>query len=211
MQIKAKDGANLTNDSDILRECNSFYSDLYTTKSTKITEDLAKKIFGFEHPHKLNEIDKEKCEGLLSERECLEALKSMESGKSPGTDGLPAEFYKVFWKDVSAFLISSLNRSYQKGNLAITQRRGIISLIPKKDKALNELKNWRPITLLNCDYKIASKAIASRLKLVLSDLIDLDKTGFLKGRSIAENIFLINNVISYTHLKDIPGLLLFID
>ena len=74
-------------------------------------------------------------------------------------------------------------------------------MIPKKDKALQELKNWRPITLLNCDYKIASKAIASRLK------------GFLKGRSIAENICLINNVISYmyTGTKNIPGLLLFLD
>jgi len=111
----------------------------------------------------------------------------MESGKSPGTDGLPAEFYKVFWKDVSTFLVSSLNRSYQKGNLAITQRRGIIFLIPKKDKAcIKRLKNWRPMTLLNCDYKVASKAIASRLKFVLSDLIDHNQTGFLKGRSIAE-------------------------
>jgi len=109
-------------------------------------------------------------------------------GKSPGTDGLPAEFYKVFLKDISTFLISCLNRSYQKGNLAITQRRGIISLIPIRDKALNGLKNWRPITLINCDYKIASKAIASRLKSVLSDLIDDDQAGFLKGRSIAENI-----------------------
>ena len=81
---------------------------------------------------------RKKCEGPLSVRECFEAVKSMESGKSPGTDGLPAEFYKVFWKDVSTFLISFLNRSYQKGNLAITQRRGIISLVPKKDKALNE-------------------------------------------------------------------------
>ena len=62
----------------------------------------------------------------------------MELGKSPGRDGLPAEFYKVFWKDISPFPISSLNRSYQKGKLAITQRTGIISLIPKKDKALNE-------------------------------------------------------------------------
>jgi hypothetical protein len=207
MLIKAKDGVNLTNDSDILRECNSFYSNLYTTKSTKITEHLEKMFFGHEH-HQLNEIDKEKCEGLLTEKECLEAVKSMESGKSPGTDSLPAEFYKVFWKDVSHFLISSLNRSYQKGKLAITQRRGIISLIPKKDKALNELKNWRPITLLNCDCKIASKAIATHLKFVLSDLIDYDQTGFLKGRSIAENICSINNVISYTHLKDIPGILL---
>ena len=102
---------------------------------------------------------------------------------------------------MSRYLISS---RYQKGRLAITQRRGIISLIPKKDKALNELKNWRPITLLNCDYKIASKAIAS-------DLIEYDQTGFLKGRSIAENICLINNVISYTHSKGIPGLLLFVD
>ena len=135
----------------------------------------------------------------------------MESGKSPGTDGHPAEFCKVFCKDVSPFLISSPNRSYQNENLAITQRRGIISLVQKKDKALNELKNWRLITLFNCNYKIASQAIASRLKFVLSDLIDHDQTGFQKGRSIAENICLINNVTSYTHLKDLPGLLLFID
>ena len=135
----------------------------------------------------------------------------MESGKSPGTDGLSAEFYKVFWKDVSPFLIRGLNKSHQKGKLALTQRRGVISLIPKKDKALQELKNWRPITLLNCDYKIASKAIASRLKAVLQNLIDNDQTGFLKGRSIAENICLINNVISYTETKNIPGLLLFVD
>ena len=135
----------------------------------------------------------------------------MESGKSPGTDGHPAEFCKVFCKDVSPFLISSLNRGYPNENLAITQRRGIISLGQKKDKALYELKNWRLITLFNCKYKIASQAIASRLKFVLSDLIDHDQTGFLKGRAIAENICLINNVNSYTHLKDLPGLLLFID
>ena len=65
MQVKAKDGANLTNDSDILRECNSFYSDLYTTKSTKVTENLEKTIFGYKH-HKLNEMDKKKMRGSLN-------------------------------------------------------------------------------------------------------------------------------------------------
>ena len=84
-------------------------------------------------------------------------------------------------------------------------------MIPNKDKALQELRNWRPITLLNCDYKIASKAIALRLKAVLQNLIDNNQTGFLKGRSIAENICLIDNVISYTEKKNIPGLLLFVD
>lgn len=204
MQIKASRGSYVTNDSDILKECNSFYSTLYSSNNPEVTTTRIQNLFfGQEHPT-LNEIDKQKCEGLLTEKECLEAVKSMESGKSPGTDGLPAEFYKVFWKDVSPFLISCLNKSHQKGKLAITQRRGIISLIPKKDKALHELKNWRPITLLNCDYKIASKAIASRLKIVLKTLIDNDQTGFLKGRSIAENICLINNVISYTESKNIP-------
>ena len=99
-----------------------------------------------------------------------------------------------------------LNKSHQKGKLALTQRRGVISLISKKDKAVQELKNWRPITLLTCDYKIAS-----RLKAVLQNMIDNDQLGFLKGRSIAENICLIHNVISYTETKNIPGLLLFVD
>ena len=43
------------------------------------------------------------CAGLLSAEECSVSLKIMASGKSPGTDGLPAEFYKIFWKDVSTF------------------------------------------------------------------------------------------------------------
>ena len=49
---------------------------------------------------------------MLSAAECLQSLKTMESGKSPGTDGLPAEFYKIFWNDVSMFLIDALNMSF---------------------------------------------------------------------------------------------------
>ena len=73
------------------------------------------------------------------------------------------------------------------------------------------LKNWRPMSLLNCDYKIAAKAIANRLKQVLPKLIDNDQTGFVKGRSIAENIRLIDGIIKYTAENNIPGLLLFLD
>ena len=91
----------------------------------------------------------------------------MESGKWPGTDGIPAEFYKVFWDDVSPFLVAALNLSFTQGHLSISQRRGLITLMPKKDKPLQHLKNWRPISLLNCDYKIATKAIAARMKNML--------------------------------------------
>ena len=65
--------------------------------------------------------------------------------------------------------------------------------------------------MLNCDYKIAAKSTATRLKKVLPYLINNDQTGFLKGRFIGENIRLINNVIDYAEKQNIPGLLLFVD
>ena len=71
------------------------------------------------------------------EAECWESLKSMQPNKTPGTDGLSPEFYKVFWKDIYLYLLNALNHAYMKGCLCITQRRGIITLIPKKHKPVN--------------------------------------------------------------------------
>ena len=159
----------------------------------------------------LDEQEQNECEGLLTEAECLESLKSMESNKSPGSDGLPAEFYKVFWNDVHHYLLNALNCAYAKGLLAVTQRRGLITLLPKKNKPANFLKNWRPITLLNCDYKIATKSIASRLRKVIPRIINHDQTGFLKNRFSGENIRLLDSIINYTDTEQIPGLLLFVD
>ena len=131
--------------------------------------------------------------------------------KTPGTDGLPCEFYKVFWNDFAEILVNALNHSFETGMLSISQRRGIVKLIPKKDADLKLIKNWRPITLLNCDYKIATKAIASRIKTLLPNLISDDQTGFIKDRFIGENIRLIDSVMKFTASRNIPGLLLFLD
>jgi hypothetical protein len=53
---------------------------------------------------KLYENEKESCEGMISEEECAKAIKSMQNGKSLGTDGLPVEFYKIFWKNIKKFV-----------------------------------------------------------------------------------------------------------
>ena len=79
----------------------------------------------------------------------------------------------------------------------MSQRRGIIKLIPKKDSDLNLFKNWRPLTLLNCVYKIATKAISNRIKTVLPKLISNDQTGFIKDRIIGENTRAIDIIIKY--------------
>ncbi|KAL9961988.1 hypothetical protein ACROYT_G031039 [Oculina patagonica] len=209
-QLRQADNTTLTSDHDILQECVNFYSDLYSSRTIQNNkEDLD--FFPRDNSVRLDEDCKDSCEGLLSANECLSALKTMESNKSPGSDGFPAEFYKFFWNDISTLFVNAINCSFQKGLLSVTQRQGIVSLLPKKDKNPILLKNWRPITLLNCDYKIAAKAIGNRIKRVLPKIIDNDQSGFLKGRSIAENILLIDGIINFADNTNKPGLLMFVD
>ena len=98
-----------------------------------------------------------------------------------------------------------------KGELSISQRTGLITSIPKEDGSLLDLSNWRPITLLNVDLKIASKAIAKRIEPTLPNLIHSDQTGFVKGRYIGENIRLIGDIMDYTSLQHLPGILTSLD
>ena len=135
----------------------------------------------------------------------------MKNNKSPGSDGLTTEFYKIFWSTLKTFYISSINFSYNNGSLTALQKQGIITLLPKKDKDLISLTNWRPISLLNIDYKIATKAIANRMKKVLNSLIHSSQTGFLKGRYIGENIRTIFEVIENFNDDNLPGIIFFAD
>ena len=90
-------------------------------------------------------------------------------------------------------------------------KRGIISLIPKKDKEKKYLKNWRPIFLLNNDYKIVTMALALLLEKVLPTIISPNQTGYVKGRYIGESITIITGIMSFTKKKNIPGLAVFLD
>ena len=93
------------------------------------------------------------------------------------TSPLKTTAWEAIFDLVGENLVRSLNAGHEKGRLSISQRRGAITLIPKKDTSLSLLQNWRPIILLNVDYKIASKAIAKRIEPVLSSLIHPDQTG----------------------------------
>ena len=210
-QLKLGNENFVTTDKEILSECETFYKNLYSSNNGSQNERADKVFFKTQMEKKLNQTEQDTCEGLLTKTECLEVLKNMECDKTPASDGLPAEFYKVFWNDITDLFLKSLNYAHQIEQLSVTQRRGIIKLIPKKDAEPYFIKNWRPISLLNCDYKIATKAIANRFKQVLPNLIDNDQTGFLKGRFIGENICLIDSIIKFTAAKNIPGLLLFLD
>ena len=102
------------------------------------------------------------------------------------------------------------SRSSTMGSRSVS-REGIITCIPKDNKPRHFVKNFRPISLLNCVYQIASGVIAARIKSTLHKLIHSDQTGFIAGRYIGENTRLIYNIMQYTEENNIPGLLLSVD
>lgn len=196
------------NPKEIREKIKQFYEVLYGTELHDINEN--NECFFAQNTDRLSETEGLSCEGLLNEEECTTVLKSFVNNKTPGTDGLTADFYKFFWLDVKKYFIEAFNYAFQNGLMSISQRRGVITLLPKnKDPLL--IKNWRPITLLNTDYKLASKTIACRIKEVLPSVINSDQTGFLKGRYIGENIRKTIDIIEYAEIHKCSGMIFSID
>ena len=192
-RLTRDDESGITDPKEILEEQRRFCSKLYSSQNPRVNDPRFNSLFTGDMIKTLDNEQKESCEGLLTVKECKEALK-----KSPGTDGLTAEFYSFFWDLLSDTMVNSFNYGFQKGELAISQRQSIIRLIPKKHKNLSRLKKWRPISLLNLDYKIATKALALRLKKVLPSIVNDAQTGYMEGRFIGENIRLISDILHFT-------------
>ena len=156
----------------IARAWVSFYVLLFTAQPLVVGEQ---DFFLSQLARRLSAAERALCEGELTLEECNAAVDGMASGKSPGVDGLPAEFYQRFWPLLGEDLVEVLNYAYTSGRLSPSQRSGLITLLHKRGDHL-EMKNWRPITLLCADYKIAAKAIANRLLEVLPTIIHQDQS-----------------------------------
>ena len=164
-----------------------------------------------ENENKLSDDESQKLEGDIKLSELSNSLKNMKNDKSPGLDGFTVEFFKFFWTDLKYFILRSLNYGYRTGSLSVTQKQGIITCLPKPGKSRHYLKNWRPISLLNVVYKLASSVIANRLKTTLDRLINQDQKGFISGRFIGENVRLMYDILFATRNDNIPGMILSID
>ena len=154
--MRNEDGSIVFDISNICNSWVSFYSTLFTACQCDgdIQNDLLSKVTSCVPPDQVS-----CCEGYLSLEEVQIALSGMARGKSPGSDGLPAEFYITFWNVLGADLVEVLNTCFDSGSLTLSQKETLISLIFKKGDKL-EHNNWRPISLLNVDYKLCARALA---------------------------------------------------
>ena len=207
--LEMENGNTVTDNDGIIAEATNFYRDLYTSKDIK-QDRIYEYLKGVNVTHGLTEEEALKCDGDISEGECFKAMSRMKLGKTPGDDGLPVEFYRTLWEIIKDPLIKSYRHSYSTGHLSTSQSRAIITLIHKKGSK-KKLKNYRPISLTNVDYKIIAFVLSGRLQSVIAKLIGSQQTAYIKGRFIGQNIRSVLDIMDYTKTFKVPGLLLCLD
>jgi exonuclease III len=171
--------------------------------------------------HQTAELD-----GLLSEEDVAEALKSMPGNKATGIDGIPYEIWRYFhskWVKAQktgngrdalnvVFIMTAVYNDVQMNGVAKgTQfnKGWVCPLYKKKEKT--DPANYRPITLLNSDYKIMTKALAMRLARVAGHMIHPDQAGFVPGRSIFDHVRLSKAMIDYAEAHEENGIIVALD
>ena len=202
-----KGGQVISDQSEILNECHSYYQELYTKQQTcpNSQQYLLKNIKRSLTQDQRFDLDKP-----LLQTELFKALTKMKPGKSPGIDGLPMEFYMVFWPEIKDDFYELVRECHEQMLMSKTMRTAIISLLFKKgNKKL--LQNWRPVSLLCVDYKIIAAALSIRLKHKLRYLISHDQTCSIPTRSILSNLRLTRDIMSYARNKNLEGVILNLD
>ena len=147
---------------------------------------------------KLSDDLRSRCEGNINFQECKSILGSFQVDKTFGNDGIPIEFYNIFWPLKGELMMESLNEAFDSKEMSSSQKQAIITLIEKKGKDRNYLENWRPIFFISVHVKILL-------------LLHTNHTGYVKGRFIGEAARSNKDVMEYTKQQNIPGILLFID
>ncbi len=149
--------------------------------------------------------DRMACEGALGDGgitadELYAALLQCQPGRMPGSDGLTYEFYRAFWPQLGRLLSGAMTEALRSGGaLSESQRTGIIALVYKGTGAGPRtcVTSYRPLTLLNSDFKLLAKAMAIRFSHPLNSVIDPTQSAFLPERWIGDNVLFHLEEIDY--------------
>ena len=194
---------------EIITKIENFYTQLYTSQN--ISENTINNYLNDFEPPQLNNIQQENIGDFITESEVEFAINKLNDNKSPGYDGITAEFYKTFSSSLKSILANVYNNIYLNQELSDSMKIGIITLI-YKNKGLNtDLKNWRPISLLNIDYKILTKILTNRLKNDANLLINSLQSCGPRSRSIINNALNLKTLIDYIENENQNGAIISID
>ena len=206
MQLMDEKGQLHTSNSEILKIQDDFYEKLYTSQKIKIHESYLEGL----NLKTLSDFERLDLEQTITTDEIKKAIFDMPDNKVPGNDGLPVEFYKFFYNELEGILVEVIKTAAREG-FPEKMSQGIISLLEKADKNLLLIANWRPLSLLNVDFKVLSKILANRLYRVLPNIIHQDQTGFIPKRSLCDNMLDLISLMDWCDKVQIEALLVSFD
>ena len=186
-----------------------FYETLYSERSTSAPaqRQLLQTIQnGFQE----SSADYQDMNRPITPDEITPILSKLPKAKAPGPDGLICEFFTTFKDEFSIILSKLFNHCLEKDQIPPQMQDANIHLIFKKG-ATDNLANWRPISLLNTDYKVLSTLLNNRIKPYLPNLIHSDQKGFIPTRKLDDAVLKTIHLINYCVRENIPAYLLFLD
>lgn len=193
-EIRTDSGQTTMDPKEINYTFKTFYTKLYTSESPGDISFIEAFFEKLKVPT-ISVSHKDLLDKPITTSEVEQARQSMQSSKAPGPDGYTSELYKAFKTQVSPLILDVLNEALIKGHLPPTFYLENISLIHKKYEDLLDPGSYRPVSLLNVDYKMLVKLLAARLEGILPTVISQDQTGFIKDRQLFFNIRRILNII----------------
>ena len=206
--VSNSDDVEVFSSEEIERKHVRFYSDLF---SSEPVDACCKQACLASIENHISASQQQSCEGFLSLQELTDSVKGVNLGKLPGSDGLSVEFYLHFWEILGPLLLRVANECFRDGDLCDSMKGSVTRLIFKKRGDRKSLKNWRPISLLNVDYKIISKLITSRLANVIEFIVHSDQTCLVPARSIFSNVSLLHDIMDPIQQTDECAILVSLD
>uniref|UniRef100_A0A803TFB5 Reverse transcriptase domain-containing protein n=1 Tax=Anolis carolinensis TaxID=28377 RepID=A0A803TFB5_ANOCA len=182
-------------DENIIEEFHQFYVQLY--KEKQLDQSKIAQYLGKQKLEKITDIQRESLNKEITEEEIRKTIKLLKGNKAPGPDGFTASFYKTFQNELITHLKIIMNQILQGQGIPESWKSADIITIPKENTDLTEVRNYRPISLLNVDYKIFTGVLANRFKTFLNSWISEEQTGFLAGRKMGDNVRCILDIIEY--------------
>lgn len=196
-EVRCRNGVVVRDEKEIKEEAVSFFKDFLRHVSSDYegmnVEDLQELL-----PFRCSEFDSQQLMKPVSTEEIKSVLFAMSSNKSPGPNGFKSEFFKSTWDITGVDFVTAVQALFVKGLLPKGINSMIVALILKKTEAL-EMKDYRPISCCNVIYKVISKLIANRLKVVLPQFIAANQSVFVQERLLIENLLLATELVKDYH------------
>ena len=146
--------------------------------------------------YRVSDDDREMCERGIGTGEINEAIGGLGRNKSPGIDGLIGEFYVEFREELVPVLDRLFRWIEEKGEMPLSMSIGLVTMIYKKGSR-DRLQNYRPLSMLNSDYKVLVRVLANRVKQVIGKVVGSTQAYSIPGRDITDTISCIRDIIEY--------------